>query len=141
MTSLAKNPRAYPLHCSVHNLYNSLQSSQPTYTSTNSSPSSQPALLDHHPVSPFLDPRSLLISCSPTEPYPSLHHVFWNDLPPELRTISLPPPPSLPITTHPPPLSIPPGRAFHSKLKCHLFKLSYPDPSDHSSPPPERHPP
>src|SRR6218665_907664 len=24
-------------------------------------------------------------------------------------------------------------RAFHSKLKCHLFKHSYPDPFDHSS--------
>src|SRR6218665_2059541 len=33
------------------------------------------ALPDHPPVSPFLDPQSLLISCSPTEPYPSLHHV------------------------------------------------------------------
>src|SRR6218665_1359247 len=42
-------------------------------TFANSSPSTQPALLDHHPVSPVLD---LLISCSPTEPYPSLHHVF-----------------------------------------------------------------
>src|SRR6218665_1771027 len=30
----------------------------------------------HHPVSHFLDHRSLLISCSPTEPYPSLHQVF-----------------------------------------------------------------
>src|SRR6218665_670717 len=45
-------------------------------TFANSSPSSQPALLDHHPVSPFLHPRSLPTSCSPTEPYPSLHHVF-----------------------------------------------------------------
>src|SRR6218665_3918135 len=34
---------------------------------------------------------------------------LWNDLPPELRTLSLPPPPSLPITTHPPPLSVTPG--------------------------------
>src|SRR6218665_3915877 len=32
------------------------------------------ALPDHPPVSPFLDPQSLLISCSSTEPYPSLHH-------------------------------------------------------------------
>src|SRR6218665_676879 len=45
-------------------------------TFANSSPSSQPSLLDHHPVSPFLNLRSLLISCSPTESYPSLHHVF-----------------------------------------------------------------
>ena len=28
------------------------------------------------PFSPFLDPRSLLISCFPTEPYQSLHHIF-----------------------------------------------------------------
>src|SRR6218665_2461537 len=68
------------IHFKVLSLtYNSLQSSQPTYTFANSSPSSQPALLDHHPVSPFLDSRSLLISCFPTEPYgpyQSPHHVF-----------------------------------------------------------------
>src|SRR6218665_586864 len=46
------------------------------HTFANSSPSSQHALLDHHLVSPFLDPRSLLISCFPTEPYQSLCHVF-----------------------------------------------------------------
>src|SRR6218665_2269133 len=46
------------------------------HTFVNSSPSSQHVLLDHHPVSPFLDPRSLLISCFPTEPYQSLRHVF-----------------------------------------------------------------
>src|SRR6218665_1405821 len=33
------------------------------------------ALPDHPPVPPFLDPQSLLISCSSTKPYPSLHHV------------------------------------------------------------------
>src|SRR6218665_133986 len=64
---------------------------------------------------------------------------LWNDLPPELRTISSPPPSSLPITRHhlhPPPLSPLPvtPRAFPSKLKSHLFKHSYPDPSDHSPP-------
>src|SRR6218665_1074305 len=65
------------IHFKVLSLtYNSLQSSQPTYAFANSSPSSQHALFDHHPVSPFLDPRSLLISCFPTEPYKSLHHVF-----------------------------------------------------------------
>src|SRR6218665_847039 len=63
---------------------------------------------------------------------------LWNDLPPELRTISSPPPPSLPITRlrhhfHLPPLSVTP-RTFHSKLKSHLFNLSYPDPSDPSTP-------
>ena len=31
-------------------------------------------------------------------------------------------------------------RAFHSKLKCHLFKHSYPDPCDHSPSPSEQHP-
>src|SRR6218665_3601667 len=46
------------------------------HTFANSSPSSQHALLDYHPLSPFLDPPSLLISCFPTEPYQSLHHVF-----------------------------------------------------------------
>src|SRR6218665_546191 len=54
---------------------------------------------------------------------------LWNDLPPELRTISSPPPPSLLIARHHlhlPPLSVSP-RAFHSKLKSHLFNLSYPD--------------
>src|SRR6218665_1792101 len=59
---------------------------------------------------------------------------LWNDLPPELRTMSSPPPPSLQITRHhlhPPPLSVIP-RAFHSKLKSHIFKHSYPDPSDQS---------
>src|SRR6218665_3389652 len=29
-----------------------------------------------NPLSPFLDLRSLLISCFPTEPYQSLRHVF-----------------------------------------------------------------
>src|SRR6218665_2322589 len=68
---------------------------------------------------------------------------LWNDLPPELRTISSPPPPSLPITGHHlhlPPLSVTP-RAFHSKLKSYLFKHSYPDPSDHSPSPSQQHPP
>src|SRR6218665_1620544 len=59
---------------------------------------------------------------------------LWNDLPPQFRTISLPPPPTLPITRHHLPLSLLSGttRSFHSKLKCHFFKHSYPDPSDHS---------
>src|SRR6218665_2523788 len=38
--------------------------------------SSQAALTDHPSVSPFLDQWIFLISCSPTEPFPSLHHVF-----------------------------------------------------------------
>src|SRR6218665_3176252 len=77
------------------------------------SPFSQPALPDHPPVSPFLDPRS-----------PSSHLTFskrarsvtaprlWNDLPHELRTFSLPPPSSLQIIKHHlhhAPLSVTPG--------------------------------
>src|SRR6218665_3310781 len=72
-----------------------------------------------------------------------INHCLWNDLPPELHTISSPPPPSLPITRqhlHLPPLSVTP-RTFHSKLKSHLFNLSYPDPSDHSPSPSQQHPP
>src|SRR6218665_524141 len=63
--------------------------------------------------------------------------VLTGYLPSELRTISSPPPPSWPITRHHlhlPPLSVTP-RAFHSKLKSHLFNHSYPDPSDHSPSP------
>src|SRR6218665_1185376 len=71
------------------------------------------ALLDPHPVSSFLDPRSLLISCSPTEPYPSLHHVFG-------MTYHLNSAPflylhhrhcQLPITRHPLTLSVTPGHS------------------------------
>ena len=56
---------------------------------------------------------------------------LWNDLPHELRTFSFPPP-SLKMNNHHlslAPLSITP-RVFHSKLKCHLFKNSYPDSFD-----------
>src|SRR6218665_1284021 len=35
----------------------------------------------------------------------------------------------------------PSPRAIHSKLKCHRFKNSYPNPSDHSPSPSEPHPP
>src|SRR6218665_2986154 len=68
---------------------------------------------------------------------------LWNDLPPDLRTISSPPPLSLSITRHHlhlPPLSVTP-RAFHSKLKSHLFDRSSPDPSDHPPPPSQQLPP
>src|SRR6218665_1813337 len=56
---------------------NFLQSFQPTYLRELFA--IQPTcstLLDHHPVSPFLEQRSLLISRSPTELYSLLHHVF-----------------------------------------------------------------
>src|SRR6218665_1986990 len=58
---------------------------------------------------------------------------IWNDLPPKLRTVYLPLPPSLPITRHhlhPVLLSVT-HRAFRLKLKCHVFKHSYLDPCDH----------
>src|SRR6218665_984581 len=56
----------HPLQSPVPNL--KFPAAFPTRTFANSSPFSQPALLDHHPVSPFLGPRSLLISSSSTEP-------------------------------------------------------------------------
>src|SRR6218665_3666838 len=77
-------------------------------------PSALPSLssiADHPPVSPFYRPpvtSHLMFSnraISITAPR------FWNNLQPELRTISLPPSPSLPITRqhlHPAPLSITP---------------------------------
>src|SRR6218665_1115370 len=60
----------------------------PSYTITPCSPPSPPtfvkstiqptALPDHPPVSPFLDPQSLLISCSPlrTNRFPLFHLLF-----------------------------------------------------------------
>src|SRR6218665_2530866 len=75
ITSLAKNPRAHPLQSPVPNLQ------FPAVF-----PAHVPSPTLHHPANPlysiiilshpFSTPRSLLISCSPTEPYPSLHHVF-----------------------------------------------------------------
>src|SRR6218665_3439790 len=121
---------------------NSLQSYQPTY------------LRQLFTIQPIRSTRSS--SClTLSRPSVTSHLMFskraisitaprlWNDLPPQLRTISSPPPPSFPITRHHlhlPPLSVPP-RAFHSKLKSHLFNHSYPDPSDHSPSPSQQHPP
>src|SRR6218665_1422124 len=112
------------IHFKVLSLtYNSLQSSQPSYTFANSSPSIQPTrstrsssclTLSRPPVT-----SHLMISNRAIWPISITAPRIWNDLPPELRTISSPPPPSLPITRHrlnPPPLSVTP-RAFHSKLK------------------------
>src|SRR6218665_3331032 len=111
--------------------------------SLTSPPSSTHALLNHHPVHPFLDPRSLLIYFFPTEPYQSLRHVFGmtyhlNSAPflrlhrrhcqsQDIIVICL--------------LYPSPCRAFHSKLKSHIFNHSYPDPSDHSPSPSQQHPP
>src|SRR6218665_881742 len=41
---------------------------------------------------------------------------LWNDLPPELRTISLPPPLSLSITRHPSPLPVTTGSGVQRVL-------------------------
>src|SRR6218665_3683584 len=112
--------------------YNPLQSPQPTsprelftIQPTRSTRSSFCLTISRPPVTSYLmfSNRAIPITA------PRL----WNDLPPELRTISSPPSPSLPITRHrlhPPPLFVTPG-AFHSKLKSHLFKHSYPETSDH----------
>jgi len=122
--------------------YNSLQSSQPTYLRELFTIQPTRSILDHHPVSPFLDPWSLLISCSPTEPYPSLHNVFG-------MTYHLNCAPFLRLhRRHCQSQDIvfiwllyPSPRLFHSKLKCHLFKHSCPDQFDHSPTPSERRPP
>src|SRR6218665_416881 len=126
------------IHFKVLSLtYNSLQSCQPTYLRelftiqpTRSTRSSSCLTLSLPPVTSHLMFSNRTIGPSIIAPR------LWNDLPPELRTISSSPPPSLPITRyylHLPPLSVIP-RAFHSKLKSHLFNHSYPDPSDHSPP-------
>src|SRR6218665_306480 len=99
-------------------------------TIVNSPPSSRPALPDRLTltVSPFLGLRSLRIACSPAEPCPSLHHVFE-------VTFHLNAAPFLYLHHHHWQsqtiifirlLYLSP-RAFHSKLKCHLFKNSCPD--------------
>src|SRR6218665_2630482 len=77
--------------------YNSLQSSQPTsfrdlltIKQTHSTQSSSFLPLSRPPVpSHLMFPNGAISITAPR---------LWNDLPPELRTISSPPPPSLPIT-------------------------------------------
>src|SRR6218665_2788187 len=84
------------------------------------SPLSQPALPDHPPVSPFLDPRSPLTSRSPKEPYPSLHRVSGMTChASELRTFSLPPNSSFQIIKHHldhAPLSVTPGFPLETEV-------------------------
>ena len=135
------------IHFKVLSLtYNSLQSSQPTYLCelftiqpTSSTRSSSCLTLSRPPVTFHLTFCNRAISITAPR--------LWNDLPPELRTFSLPPPSSSQITKHhlhpaePAPLSVTP-RTFHSKLKFHLFKHYYPDSPDPLSPhpPPKLHP-
>src|SRR6218665_2377457 len=133
------------IHFKVLSLtYNSLQSSQPTYLRelftiqpTRSSQSSSCLTFSRPPVTSHLTFSERAISV--TAP------LLWNDLPPELRTFSLPPPSSLQSIKHHlnhAPLSVTP-QAFHSKLKFHLFKLSFSDSPDSISPhsSPKLHPP
>src|SRR6218665_734331 len=96
-------------------------------------------------VSLFLDPWSPLISPSPTEPHPSLNRVFGMTYPtstPHLFFTS-----TIIIANHKESSSscssVSNPRAFHSKLKFHLFKNSYPDSPDPLSPhsQPKLHPP
>jgi hypothetical protein len=49
---------------------------------------------------------------------------LWNKLPKDVRKLAEP----SPLNQFTPSLAISPS-AFHSKLKTHLFKLSYPTPS------------
>jgi hypothetical protein len=140
------------IHFKVLSLtYNSLQYSQPKYLRelfiiqpTRSTRSSSYLTLSRPPVTSRLKFSNRAISHTAPR--------LWNDLPSELRKLSVSSPssstihPSPPLITHhqlpQSPLSISP-HAFHSKLKSYLFKNSYPDSSD--APPsisrPKRHPP
>src|SRR6218665_1627245 len=106
---MAKNPRAHPLQSPVPNLQ--FPAVFPAHVLSRTL---------HHPANPLY---SIIILSHPfSTPFTS-QLVFstaprlWNDLPPELLAISLPPPPSLPITRHhlhPAPLSITPGSSTQS---------------------------
>src|SRR6218665_3929071 len=98
------------------------QSSQPMHV---------PSRILHHPTNPLYSISilshlfSIPCSCHFSSHVLQPSHIqlsttaprLWNDLPPELRTIYLPPPPSFPITRHhlpPPPLSVAPGPSTQS---------------------------
>src|SRR6218665_3433897 len=121
ITSLAKNPRVHPLQSPVPNL--KFPAVFPAHTYLRELFTIQPTRSTRS--SPYLDHWSLLISCSPTEPYPSLHLVFG-------MTYHLNSAPFLYlhhrhcqsqdiIFIRQPYLS---PRAFHSKLKSNFFKHS-----------------
>src|SRR3984885_9721317 len=150
ISPLAESPTANPLQSPFINQY-SLQYSQPKYLRelfliqpTRSTRSSSYLTLSRPPVTSRLKFSNRAISHTAPR--------LWNDLPSELRKLSVSSPssstihPSPPLITHhqlpQSPLSISP-HAFHSKLKSYLFKNSYPDSSD--PPPsisrPKRHPP
>ena len=105
--------------------YNSLQSSQPTYLRelftikpTCSTRSSSYLTLSRPTVTSHLMFSNRAISITARR--------LWNDLTPEHRTISLPPPPSLPITRHPPPLSVNPGPKLPLKIKMSSLQTLLP---------------
>src|ERR1043165_7263504 len=115
------------IHFKVLSLtYNSLQYSKPSYLRdlftiqpTRSTRSSSVLTLSRPPVTTHLKFSNRALSSNATR--------LWNDLPPEFRTFSVPPPSAL-ITYHylpQAPLSITP-KTFHSKLKSLLFNNSYP---------------
>src|SRR6218665_3527438 len=98
---LAKNPRAHPLQSPVHNLQ--LPPVLPAHL---------PSRAFHHPANPLYP--IILLSHPFSIPGHLSSHVLrkshrglsvtapclWNDLPPELRTFSLPPPSSLQSIKH-----------------------------------------
>ena len=115
----------------------------------------QPALLDHHTISPFLDLPvtshlmffNRAISINTPCLWNDLHvHVAYHlnsELLLYLHHRHFFTPTTVIAnrkTSSSSGSSIRHPRAFHSKLKCHLFKPSYPDPSDHPLSSSERHP-
>src|SRR6218665_922332 len=116
------------IHFKVLSLtYNSLQSPQPTYRRelftiqpTPSTRSSSCFTLSRPPITSHLMFSSRAISITAPR--------LWNDLTPELRTISLPPPPSLSITRHnlhPAPLSVTPS-GFPLKIEMSSYQTLLP---------------
>ena len=95
---------------------NSLQFSQPTYLyELFTVQPTRSALPVHPPVSSFLDPQSVAVTSHLTFSNRAISITaprLWNNLPPELCALSLPPPSSLQITKHhllPGPLSVTPS--------------------------------
>jgi hypothetical protein len=130
------------IHFKVLSLtYNSLQYSKPSYLrelftiqETRSTRSSSGLTLSRPSITSHLKFSERAISYTAPR--------LWNDLPLDFRKFSILPSSSPIIHSHLPhaPLLITP-RAFHSKLKSHLFRKSYPDSSDPPSilpkPPPK----
>ena len=98
-----------------------------------------PSRILHHPANPLYS--IIILSHRFSTPGHFSSHVLhspnraisitarlWNDLRPELRTISLPPPPSLSITRHhlhPPPLYVTPGLPLKIKISSNTPTLTH----------------